>query len=210
MEASLQIQKSHNKWYDRSKVGIFLCHSPLHAHSFPLVLNMQTGNISPQFHCLFDPDFNTCKHDVKFQSLWKHKSKLQTDRKPTPSATSPAQPHMATINFFELALDILAHLFQPWDTTASTPKPSVNSLPCQQTLANRLESPSPTNTSADPTKNAPVKSTQNITIPSLPFLPAVIARSGRQIKLPSKFSDSAHYSFLAFISTFLPQQYQPF
>ena len=100
LEASLQIQKSHNKWSDRSKVGIFLCHSPLHARSVPMVLNTQTCNVNPQFQCLFDPDFNTCKRDVKFQSIWKHKAKLHTDRKPTLSAPYPAQPHMAIIIFF--------------------------------------------------------------------------------------------------------------
>ena len=126
LEASLQSQKSHNEWYDRSKVGIFLCHSPLHARNVPLVLNTQTGNASPQFHCLFDPDFNTCKPDVKFQSIWQHKAKLHTDRKPTPSKPSPTQPHTATIKFFELAFHIPDHLSQPWDTTVCTPKPSVN------------------------------------------------------------------------------------
>ena len=47
LEASLQSQKSHNKWSDWSNVGIFSCHSPLHARSVPLVLNTQTGNNSP-------------------------------------------------------------------------------------------------------------------------------------------------------------------
>ena len=89
LEASLQSHKSHNKLSDRSKVGIFLCHSPPHACSSPLVLNTQTGNVSPQFHCLFDPDFNTCKRDVKFQSIWQHKAKLHTYSKPTPSEPSP-------------------------------------------------------------------------------------------------------------------------
>ena len=103
-----------------------------------MVLNTQTCNVRPQFHCLFDPDFNTCKCDVKFQSIWKHKAKLHTDRKPTASAPSPAQPRMAIINFFELAIDIPAHISQPWDREAPTPEPSVNSLPRQQTLASRL------------------------------------------------------------------------
>ena len=171
---------------------------------------MQTGNVIPQFHFLFDPGFNNCKRDVKFQSIWQHKARLHTDRKMTPSAPSPEQPHMDIINFFELALDIKAHLYQPWDTTAPTPETSVNSLPLQQTLTKRLESLYPTNDSAHPTKNAPVQSTQDVTIPLLALTPAVIMRCGSQSKPPSKFSDSAHSSFLASISTFLPQQYQPF
>ena len=167
LEASLHSQKYHNKWSDRSKVGIFLCHSQLHAHSVPLVLNTKIGNVIPQFHCLFDPDFNTCKRDVKFQSICQHKAKLHTDRKPTPSETSPTQTHTATIKKFELYLDIPAHLSQPWDTTVTTPKPSVNSLPCQQTLAGGLKSLLPTNTSPHSTKTAPVQSLENATIPLL-------------------------------------------
>ena len=151
LEASLQIQKSHNKWSDRSKVGILLCHSPLHALSVPLVLNTQIGNVIHHFHCLFDPDFNTCKRDVKFHSIWQHKAKLYTYRKPNPSEPSPTQPHTATIEKFELALDIPAHLSQPWDTTVPTPKPSVNSLPFQKPLAGGFKFLSPTNTSAHST-----------------------------------------------------------
>lgn len=76
LESKLQAQQSHNKWTDRSKVGIFLCHSPKHATSVPLVLNTQTGNVSPQFHCIYDDDFATCKRDANFTSLWQHKAKF--------------------------------------------------------------------------------------------------------------------------------------
>ena len=47
LEESLQAQHSHNKWSDRSQVGIFLSHSPDHSTSVPLVMNTQTGNVSP-------------------------------------------------------------------------------------------------------------------------------------------------------------------
>ena len=78
LESNLQAQRSHNKWTDRSRVGIFLCHSRDHATSVPLVLNTQTGNVSPQFHCIYDDDFSTCKRDAKFESLWQYKAKLAT------------------------------------------------------------------------------------------------------------------------------------
>ena len=90
------------------------------------------------------------------------------------------------------------------------PKPSIKPLPCQKPLAGRLKSLLPTNTSAHSTKIAPVKFLENDSIPLLPSAPAVITRSGRQSKPPPKFSDSAHSPFLAFVSTFSPQQPQPF
>ena len=42
-----------------------------------LILNTQTGNVSPKSHCVYDDEFATCKQDAKFTSLWKHKSKLK-------------------------------------------------------------------------------------------------------------------------------------
>ena len=89
------------------------------------------------------------------------------------------------------------------------PGPSVSSLPCQQPHAGRLKSLSPTNKSAHSTNTAPVQYLENVTIPVLTSAPAVITRSGCQSKPPPKLSDSAHSSFLAFISTFSPQQPQP-
>lgn len=45
-----------------------LYHSPNHSSSVPLILITRTGLVTPQFHCLFDDDFATCKKDVIFES----------------------------------------------------------------------------------------------------------------------------------------------
>ena len=47
------------KWDPRSRLGIYVGHSPQHAGSVALVLNPKTGLISPQFHVIFDDDFST-------------------------------------------------------------------------------------------------------------------------------------------------------
>ena len=101
------MQKSHNKWSDRSRVGIFLCHSPHHSNSVPLVLNTRSGNVSPQFHCIYDDDFATCKRDADSNSQWQIKAKLQssptlnenfdisispTTNHPSPSILPPTVP----------------------------------------------------------------------------------------------------------------------
>ena len=49
------------KWKERSRVGLYLGRSPTHARSIALVLNLQTGLVSPQFHIAFDPSFQTVK-----------------------------------------------------------------------------------------------------------------------------------------------------
>ena len=50
------------KWDARSRLGIYLGHSPCHAGSVALVLNLKTLHISPQFHIVFDDNFTTVPH----------------------------------------------------------------------------------------------------------------------------------------------------
>ena len=90
LEENLQARRSHNKWSDRSRVGIFLCHSPKHASSVPLVLNTKTGLVSPQFHCIYDDAFDTCKRDIHFTSLWQRKAQLHRDKKRNKFTTIPS------------------------------------------------------------------------------------------------------------------------
>ena len=47
------------KWDPRSRLGIYVGHSPFHAGSVALVLNPTTGLVSPQYHLVFDDDFTT-------------------------------------------------------------------------------------------------------------------------------------------------------
>ena len=47
------------KWEPRSRLGIYVGHSPLHAGSVALVLNPRMGHVLPQFHVVFDDHFTT-------------------------------------------------------------------------------------------------------------------------------------------------------
>jgi hypothetical protein len=49
------------KWTPRSRLGINLGYSPRHASSVSLVLNMDTGHVSPQFHVQYDDFFETVR-----------------------------------------------------------------------------------------------------------------------------------------------------
>jgi hypothetical protein len=60
----LQTGKKGRKWQDRAQVGIYLGHSPQHARSVSLVLSLQTGLVSPQYHCSFDDMFETTRASV--------------------------------------------------------------------------------------------------------------------------------------------------
>eukprot|EP00957_Ditylum_brightwellii_P156617 11920158-Ditylum_brightwellii.AAC.1 len=58
-----QLQNSRGvgspKWDPRSRAGIYLGCSPVHAENIALVLNLQIGHVSPQYHLVFDDEFTT-------------------------------------------------------------------------------------------------------------------------------------------------------
>jgi hypothetical protein len=54
-------EKGQTKWDERARLGMYLGHSPVHAKSVALVLNLSTGLVSPQFHVKFDDHFSSLK-----------------------------------------------------------------------------------------------------------------------------------------------------
>jgi hypothetical protein len=50
LNTSLQDRKKIPKWSPCACLGLFLAFSDLHSSQVPLVLNVATGHISPQFH----------------------------------------------------------------------------------------------------------------------------------------------------------------
>jgi hypothetical protein len=73
------------RWEPRSRVAVYLGHSPHHAQSVALVLNLATGHVSPQFHMVFDDDFTTISHlklgtvPKNWPELYKNNRELLTD-----------------------------------------------------------------------------------------------------------------------------------
>ncbi len=59
LDASLQDGKKIPKWNPWARLGLFLGFSDLHSSLVPLVLNIDMGHISPQFHVIFDNKFKT-------------------------------------------------------------------------------------------------------------------------------------------------------
>ena len=57
----LQAGGREPKWNPRARLGINLGPSPRHASSVSLVLNLQTGLVSPQYHLQFDDFFETIR-----------------------------------------------------------------------------------------------------------------------------------------------------
>jgi hypothetical protein len=59
LRKELQVRKKVGKWSDRTRVGISLGYSSKHALNVSLILNLQTGLVSPQYHCIYDDLFET-------------------------------------------------------------------------------------------------------------------------------------------------------
>ena len=60
------------KWEPHAHMDLYIGHSLSHATNIALILNPCTGNVSPQFHVVFDDDFTTvpnlCSSQV--QPFW--------------------------------------------------------------------------------------------------------------------------------------------
>ena len=93
LDEGLASGKGIPHWHPRSRIGLYLGPSPRHARTVGLVLNLQTGLTSPQFHVSYDEFFETVRptaENPETISLWQQKSgfgrKLNTE-----SSNSSAQ-----------------------------------------------------------------------------------------------------------------------
>ena len=121
LEDKLQASQSYNKWSDRSRVGIFMTHSPSHSSNVPLILNTRTAHVTPQFHCLYDDEFATCQRDPKFQSLWQYKAKVLNDISNEQQKTKLPQGFIPSLQHSQQLSQSLSSLpdnfKHPWETT---------------------------------------------------------------------------------------------
>ena len=59
LDPHLQAGQKLPRWQPRSKRGVFMGFSHLHSSEVRLVLNLDTGSITPQYHVVFDDHFST-------------------------------------------------------------------------------------------------------------------------------------------------------
>jgi Reverse transcriptase (RNA-dependent DNA polymerase) len=88
-----------NKWRSRARVGVYLGRSPQHARSVALVLSLETGLVSPQFHVSFDSSFQTVansKGEPPTKSEWQDKAGFSES--PDSIDSSPPEWHSKGAN----------------------------------------------------------------------------------------------------------------
>jgi hypothetical protein len=76
LDPALQDGKKIPKWDPCACLGLFLGFSDLHSSQVPMVLNVTTGKVSPQFHVIFDNKFSTVHSLPIDQPLTKQWSQL--------------------------------------------------------------------------------------------------------------------------------------
>ncbi len=57
LDAALQDEKKIPKWNPHAWLGLFLGFLDVHSSQVPMVMNVATGEISPQFHVILDDKF---------------------------------------------------------------------------------------------------------------------------------------------------------
>jgi hypothetical protein len=169
-----------------------MCHSPSHALSVPLILNTQSGNVLPQFHCIYDDEFATCKRDVKFKSLWQFKVKFQSklpqtdlvDKLPTLPPPGQYNEHNINVPIPPPALDPVERFVETWDPVAETPDNVI----------------APTNDMRQSNEPAPAVETVPNEAPATE--PAITTRAGRRILPRNRLIVTGYLAISAYLSTF--------
>ena len=69
------------KWNPKSNAGVYLGHSSQHSSDVALVLNLNTGLVSPQYHVVFDDTFSTVDflRNQREPSNWEKLCKYQSE-----------------------------------------------------------------------------------------------------------------------------------
>ena len=79
LASQLQNRQKLPRWNTRTHGGVYLGYSPYHTASVGLILSLETGLVSPQFHCTYDDLFHTPKLDNHATSKWQELAGFDPD-----------------------------------------------------------------------------------------------------------------------------------
>ena len=166
-----------------------MCHSPHHATLVPLILSTQTGIVSPQFHCVFNDNFETVQNEQQDTSMWQKKAHLQKTKETISSALhyhklATASTQSPCLVFPRYGANIprtLLHLINTLEPITQS-VPTENSTPEPASTEDQAVDliPQPSEEATQPTY------TVNIT-------PTGQTRTRQQICTPSQFGFAAYH-----------------
>jgi hypothetical protein len=94
LKKEIQDHKKIRKWSDRTRIGITLGYSSRHELSVSLILNLQTGLVSPQYHCQYDDLFETTMGTQARSiptSQWQFKAGFTSDKPDISEKDEPSE-----------------------------------------------------------------------------------------------------------------------
>ena len=121
--------KSIKKWHKRARLGIYLGRSPNHAQSVALILNLNTGLVSPQFHIAYDDLFETVKEGDHYDSTWQNATHFKKNlgrsglRRSNQTSGAAGNPQQHTITNNHQSSDTEQSVLE--DTNTNTESPPV-------------------------------------------------------------------------------------
>ena len=90
LDNRLQANQPVSSWLPRARLGLNLGQSPRHARNISLVLNLNTGLVSPQFHIKHDEFFETISRDFPTPpAIWIRLAGLKRPQSTILSSTTP-------------------------------------------------------------------------------------------------------------------------
>ena len=93
LEPKIQDGKKLPKWQRRSRQAIYLGVSKLHSTTVHLVLNPESGKVTPQYHVVFDDHFSTVYSGGEFtDSVWDSLLESNLERHPHLTTTPDQTP----------------------------------------------------------------------------------------------------------------------
>ena len=193
LDPRLQESKKVPKWSVRSRRGIYIGVSKHHSSTVNLVLNPETGVISPQYHCVFNDIFSIVWSDGQFDpTIWECLVQ-QVDRHFT---VEPGSNGHATLpnDFIPFAPDIPTRGgLIPQSSIPGKPSlqahpnnPGTNTAPITTQLTSTpiltRQMPTPSTPTLPPTPALPPPTPTLAPAPALPAVPPTIFQLRRSTK----------------------------
>ena len=178
LDPHLQAGQKLPRWQPRSRRAVFMGFSNLHSSEVPLVLNLETGSITPQYHVVFDDHFSTVSSVERENDPPEHWAELCLENTTYIPNDTPETTADVPLGSGSLDLDWLSPDDQEWaqraltrqdairDTMQPVSVPIVEPLvPLQPTVTKSVTFPA-TPVQLSPPKSVPPKSSYAQTLTS--------------------------------------------
>jgi hypothetical protein len=124
LDPTLQDGKKLPKWKKRSRCGMYLGPSPVHAESVGRILNLESGAISPQYHVVYDELFSTvpgfATKTIFDHNLWSGLIRRHGEENDFDQAEAKPQ------EVLRIAKDLFKRFVQDTDPTYRDPDPETS------------------------------------------------------------------------------------